>query len=457
MQTSLFDTKIKRKAKKSSEKSGDIDTLNMSIAPIAIEEASSGVLEKVLGVSDYLDYINEILKVTGDIKVLGEISRLSQHPTGIYLTLKDKQEEGVLDCYINPYTYRGLGLQLEEGMEVKITGIPGIFKRRSQLSFRVENVELAGEGTLKKAYELLKQKLEQEGMFDRKRELPEFISCIGVITSKTGAVIDDFRNNLELLGCRMFFKDCRVEGAQSANQIIQAIKYFNTKHPELDCLVLMRGGGSLEDLQAFNNELVVKEMFASRIPIIAAIGHDRDVPLACLVADRYTSTPTAAAMLINSTWQRLRNDLPRLERTILHQFDFALSKDRSRLSNLSHQLTGSFHSILQRYQYFAEKIMRGAGQIQNTIHSIRERSLILLDKCNDNLARAIQSSQDIVMSTEKLLTTANPERNLKLGYSLAYDAKGKLVRSSKDVQAGKELNIKLHKGSLTTQVINSNQ
>jgi exodeoxyribonuclease VII large subunit len=341
-------------------------------------------------------------------------------------------------------------------MEVKITGLPGIFKRRSQLSFRVESVELAGEGTLKKAYELLKQKLEQEGLFDRKRELPEFISSIGVITSKTGAVIDDFRHNLELLGCRMYFKDCRVEGKQAANQIVNALRYFNIKHPELDCLVVMRGGGSLEDLQAFNSESLVKELFASRIPVIAAIGHDRDVPLACLVADRYTSTPTAAAMLINGSWVRLRTDLPRLESMIVHGFELGLEDKRAQLGNLTQQLTGSFNQVFQRYRHLSEQILRGMAQIQNTIHARKERAQTLLMKIYGDLSRSLQAQLDVVSNSEKLLAAADPERNLKLGYSLAYTKEGKLLRSDTQVRVGDKVNLKLHSGQINTQVINNN-
>ncbi|MDQ3018861.1 MAG: exodeoxyribonuclease VII large subunit, partial [bacterium] len=416
------------------------------------EENIDTRIEKVLGVGDYLDYINHILKVVGDVKVIGEISKLTNHPTGVYMTIKDKAGEGVLDCYINPYTYRGLGLPLEEGMEVKVSGIPGIFKRRSQLSLKVEGVELAGEGSLKKAYELMKQKLTDEGIFDRKRELPEFIASLGIITSKTGAVIDDFRNNLEMIGCKLFLKDCRVEGNQSANQIIRAIKYFNIHHPDLDCLVIMRGGGSLEDMQAFNSEAVIKEVFASKIPVIAALGHDRDVPLTCLAADCYTSTPTAAAVLINSTWNRLRQEPDYYQQVILHKFQSLLDEQHASVTNVLHQLTGSFNAVMQQAKHLEEKILRGYTQIINTINQTKQQAQNIMSQMLLQTSRNLQSALTAVSGIEKLLDTVNPERNLKLGYSLAYDNSGKLIRSTAQVKQNDNVQIKLSDGDISTTV-----
>jgi exodeoxyribonuclease VII large subunit len=454
MQTSLFGNELIKKPSGSPKKRAKRKLAAPLPAVLPDTEAPETLTEKVLGVNDFLDYINAILKVVEDVKVQGEISRISVHPTGIYMTLKDKEGDCVLDCYINPYTYRGLGLTLEEGMEVKVSGVPGIFKRRSQLSFRVENVELAGEGTLKKAYELLKLKLQTEGLFDRKRELPEFISTIGVITSKTGAVIDDFRNNLDKQGFKIFFKDCRVEGVQAVGQITAALQYFNKHHPNLDCLVVMRGGGSLEDLQAFNNELLVKEMFASRIPIVAAIGHDRDVPLACLVADKYTSTPTAAAILINTSWQRLATQLPHLQSLLISNYKLALENERATLSSLTHQLTGNFNQVFNRYSYLAEKIRRGGEKIENLIDQSKKEMQIFASKLYTEMNRAIQTRLETVASTEKLIYAASPERNLKLGYSLAYNREGQIIRKARDVKAGENLKIKLHQGSIDTNVIN---
>src|SRR3989344_1628742 len=166
-----------------------------------IQVSESG--ERVFSVSEFLDHINDIL-YPQNVVVQGEISSVNVHPSGVYLTLKDKKDEGILDCYIRPHIYSYLGVELEDGMEVKIGGFPSVYKRSGRFRFMVQTLELTGEGSLKKAYELLKKKLELEGLFLRKRTIPEFIKRIGIITSRQGAVIEDFKNNLERLGFELF-------------------------------------------------------------------------------------------------------------------------------------------------------------------------------------------------------------------------------------------------------------
>src|SRR3989344_2224588 len=155
--------------------------------------------DKVFTVGQFLDFINQLIGQQG-MAVKGEISSWKPHPTGIYFSLKDKVDGSVMDCYMSPFTYRGLGIIVEEGMEVKVKSVHNIYKAKGRFSFRVDSLELLGEGSLKKAYEMLKQKLEAEGLFTRKRLIPEFVTRVGVITSRTGAVIDDFRKNLAKLG-----------------------------------------------------------------------------------------------------------------------------------------------------------------------------------------------------------------------------------------------------------------
>lgn len=412
--------------------------------------------EQVLGVHDYLDYISHIVAMAKDIKVLGEISRVSHHQTGIYITLKDKETDSVLNCYVNPYIYKGLGLQLSDGMEVKLTGVPNIFKRRSELSLRVENIELAGEGALKKQYEMLKLKLETEGLFDRKREIPEFISSVGIITSRTGAVIHDFRTNIAKLGCNLYLKDCRVEGAQAAGQIIKAIQYFNIAMPELDCLVVMRGGGSLEDLQAFNNESVVREMFASKIPIICAIGHDRDVPLAQMVADDAESTPTAVANRISHSWSRLYEELPQLERDIQYGFNNQLTATRRVIESSSHKLVGKMESLIEKYNQLRTIVIRGNSLIFGRMQQIRLDAERYQKQLYQSMKLNLALAADSIKSLEKQIDSNDPERQLKLGYSIVRDKSNTVIKSIKTLRVGEALSVNLHDGSLTSEITSIN-
>ncbi|MEK7589203.1 MAG: exodeoxyribonuclease VII large subunit [Patescibacteria group bacterium] len=375
---------------------------------------SSNYGVKVFSVSEFLDYVNEILN-RGNVSIQGEISGWKIHPSGIYFSLKDKKisdssgQDSILDCYMSPYVYKGLGLNLEEGMEIKVGGIPSIYKPKGRFSFRVEMAEVVGEGSLKKAYEILKKKLESEGLFARKRALPEFIHRIGVITSRTGAVIDDFRKNLEQRGHRVYLYDVRVEGAKAVGNILSAVKWFNRNMPDLDVLIIIRGGGSLEDLQAFNNELVVREVFASKIPTICGIGHDRDVPIVCLVGDATTSTPTAAAMLINATWERLKNNVPNYQRDLFDNFESVVDE------------------------------MKRCMDVGMIAHAYE---------------RLLSEQFQRIESHQMYLESVSPERNLKLGYSILTDTAGKVIKRTKSMKVGGRVRAKLSDGAFTATVDN---
>jgi exodeoxyribonuclease VII large subunit len=362
--------------------------------------------EKIFTVSQFLDFINELISFEG-MSVKGEISSWKPHPTGIYFSLKDKSDGAVMDCYMSPPTFRGLGIFVEEGMEVKLKGIPSIYKSKGRFSFRADSLELMGEGSLKKAYEMLKQKLEAEGLFHRKRELPEFITRVGVITSRTGAVIDDFRKNLSKLGIEVILYDVRVEGAQAVNNILSGIEYFNKNHSDLDVLAIMRGGGSLEDMQAFNNELVVRAVFASKIPTICAIGHDRDVPIVAMVGDVATSTPTAAAVRVNASWDRLYIGLPQMQQDLIYNFERILDEKKNLLS---------IDNILNTFQ------------------------------------RILSDRMSKIENYSRYLVSVSPERNLKLGYSILKDGDGKVLKSAKKLKKGEEISAFLVDGEVISKV-----
>lgn len=384
--------------------------------------------ERVFTVSGFLDFVNELLHVS-DLQIQGEITGWKVHSTGIYFSLKDKEDGSLMDCYMSPYTFRGLGMAVEDGIEVKVSGIPSIYKPKGRFSFRVESMELMGEGSLKKAYELLKKKLESEGLFDRKREVPEFIHSVGVITSKTGAVIDDFRKNLEKRGFAVSLYDVRVEGAQAVSGILKAIQWFNKKQSDLDILVIMRGGGSLEDLQAFNNELVVREIFGSKIPTICAIGHDRDVPIAQMVSDASPSTPTAAAMLINNSWRRLR-EVDKTVQRLSYAFESALITIKADVRSHTHRLVGFLARLAGKGREL-EQSLRGA-----------------LERVGHTIARIAQA----VSAAERHLAAANPEQLLRLGYSIVTSADGKVVRSADRIVSGALVTTRLAEGSFTSEI-----
>jgi exodeoxyribonuclease VII large subunit len=366
--------------------------------------------DHIFSVSEFLDLINAAIGQAPAI-VQGEITGAHEHQTGVYFSLKDASvstgSTAIMDCYMSPLVYRGLGIKIEDGMQAKVGGVPSVYKPKGRFSFRVETLELAGEGSLKKAYELLKKQLESEGLFLRKRQLPEFIQRIGIITSRTGAVIDDFRKNVLQIGLALHLYDVRVEGARAVDQIVAAVQWFNAHMPELDVIAIMRGGGSLEDLQAFNNEHVARAIFASDIPTICAIGHDRDVPIAALIGDTATSTPTAAAVLVNQSWDRLAFALPAAGQKIVHGFERVLDD--------------AYHGI------DAEPMVRVYAQ---TLDALATR----------------------LHAYDVYLDGVNPERNLARGYSIVTNREGSVVKSAEQLHEHDPLKIQFFHGAVESRV-----
>jgi exodeoxyribonuclease VII large subunit len=382
----------------------------------------------IFSVGEFLDFINELLSVR-NFFVQGEVVSARPHPTGMYFSLKDAEGGGVMDCYMSPFAYRGLGVIIEDGMQVKVGGAPSIYKAKGRFSFRVETLEPVGEGSLKKAYEALKLKLADEGVFTRKRPLPQFISRVGLITSKTGAVIDDFRKNLARLGMTVYHRDVRVEGAVAVTHVVNALQAFQKGTQEIDVIVLIRGGGSMEDLQAFNNELVVRAVFGSKVPTIVSIGHDRDVPLAQMAADASASTPTATAVLINASWDGLRA-ISEQARSISFAMESMLREHRSRLDTAWHRLDGFLQRVLS------------AGQ------RLRERMTVALER----IGQAIERNVHAVTNAERTLAAVSPERQLRLGYSIVTDAAGSVIRDIHQVHAGQTVTTRLARGAFTSDV-----
>ncbi|MCC6934616.1 MAG: exodeoxyribonuclease VII large subunit [Candidatus Yanofskybacteria bacterium] len=385
--------------------------------------------EAVFSVSEFLDVTNELLAAR-DVRVQGEIVGAKPHPTGFYFSLKDPAAAALMDCYMSPYAYRGLGVSLEDGMLVKVGGIASVYKPKGRFSFRVETLELAGEGSLKKAYEALKRKLAEEGLFERKRPLPEFIGRIGLITSRTGAVIDDFRRNLARLGMQVLHHDVRVEGAQAAGQIRRALEWFNANAERIDVLVVIRGGGSLEDLQPFNDEWVVRGVFGSRVPTIVSIGHDRDVPLAQMVADASGSTPTATAHIVNDTWAPLTQQLPRIAQQLAYAYDGALSGTRADVEALQQRCVVHVGRIVNHGRLLEQRLRHGCERVGARIAELHE----------------------IIGAHGRHIDAASPDRLLRLGYSIVTDHAGTVVRGIRQLHPGQEIGIRVTDGSFTAEV-----
>lgn len=411
-------------------------------------EKESGA--SIFSVGDYLSHLSRLVGAE-EVLVQGEISGYKTHPAGAFFSLKDQEGDGLLRCYMPPRYLHQLGFDLEDGLLVQATGVASIYRPRGELSFTVSNISLVGDGSLRQAYEALKKKLEEEGLFARKRELPEFIQRIGLVTAKTGEVIHDFRRNLKMRGFEIDFIDVRVQGSEAPTQIVEAIQTLNKKR-EVEIIVVMRGGGSLEDLQAFNDERVARAIFRSDIPIVAAIGHARDIPIAYLVADATADTPTAAAVTMNRSWDHLEDALPLLRSDLLGNFSILLEEKKNEARASLQRLLFGINRLLQIPKEFRRRLIR-------EIQAIEKRRLEIGDMARRELARIVQSLglymrqvREGVSSASIYLQGVSPERNLRLGYSIVTSVNGRVVKQTKDLVVGDSLKTLLADGSFISKV-----
>ena len=300
-------------------------------------------------VSTYLDIVNrELSRMRATVK--GEVTSFKAQGKAVYFSIRDAEDGSTLSVFMWLSDFILAGIELTDGLEVIIEGRSEVYKPSGRLSFRADTIELVGEGAFKQAYEELKKKLLQEGLFDptKKRTLKDHPVRIGLVTSRQGAVIHDFLNNLGKFGYQITFLDSRVEGAMAVKDILSALKHLETK--ELDVLVVIRGGGSLESLQAFNNEHVVRAIAGFPAVTLCAIGHDKDVPLAQLVADYAPSTPTATTIILNASWENLTHELELATRTMLSLYEQSLWLTRDTVSGAGQSLEHIFDQLIKPFR-----------------------------------------------------------------------------------------------------------
>ncbi len=406
--------------------------------------------EKIYSISEFVAFLNADLKWM-KAKIVGEVGEVKAGPTGhMYFTLKDTlaslsagekapsaagsgQGGALMNCIMWSSKYRLFGITLEPGKKIVAYGSPEVYAPNGRLSFIADTIELAGEGDIKKQYDELKAKLTKEGVFnvENKRPIPKYPHKIGVITSKQGAVIHDLLNNMEKFGFDIKMIDSRVEGQGAVEDLLASIKTF--RKTDIDVLVIIRGGGSMESLMPFNNELLVREVAGFPVPVLVGIGHDKDVPLVALAADRSESTPTAVANLLNESWEQALLLLERFERKILSGYGLIFEKFKA--------IENKFKISLQN---FRNNILNIKDRLQEYYEGYFSSFSLLCDKTREKL-----------QNTEKMVNFNNPERNLKLGYSIA-SVNGKIIRKTSDTKIGDELNIKVSDGEINSEVKNIN-
>jgi exodeoxyribonuclease VII large subunit len=386
--------------------------------------------QQIISVSEFIAILNETLTFAyPEVVIEGEVSSFKVNQgKWIFFDLKDS--ESTLGCFMPLFA---LKLPLEDGMKVRITGSPKLTKW-GKFSFTVRNVELAGEGELKRAMALLKAKLQSEGLFEqsRKRVLPAYPSRIGLITSGQSAAYSDF---IKILQARwspitVILADIQVQGAAAPDQIVNALEYFNSGAEQVDVLVLIRGGGSLEDLQAFSTEPVTRAVAASRTPIIVGVGHEIDVSLADFAADLRAATPTDAARLVVPDRNEVLERIKTIEQALPRSIEYELIR-------------------LQR------RLMQGVAIIERYVRQPNEQLVAVTARLQDNYSRYLQSTKDTITYNQRLLRSHNPTTILDRGYAIVRQ-NNKILRDPTEVTEHK-LMIQLAKGELIAQTANDKE
>jgi exodeoxyribonuclease VII large subunit len=431
------------------EEEADADTL-AEATENKEENADTG--RTLYTVSSFLEAMNGLFAAM-TVRIKGEVSSVDKRDRVVYFSLKDSQDESVLNCLAFRYHYDISGVNLEVGQEVIVEGTPEIWKPAGRFSLKVQLIEVEGEGALKKAYDELKLKLEREGIFavERKRALPEFPERIALITSNQGAAIGDFMMNLGSYGFKIRLLNSSVEGKRAVFELIEAVRYFNRHPEEYDVLVMIRGGGSLESLQAFNNEALVREVVQSRIPVLCGIGHEKDVSLVALAADVMVSTPTATARTLREPWEKAVALLEHYERFLLTHFQILLQDTRRKLERSAVFLLERLRILQERFSLARHRLLRSCETLGFGLRAKREAIAHAGETLQRQYIGHLETVTQKLKSAEDKLEAHNPERLLRLGYSLVMH-KGKLVRHASEVKAGETIVARLASGSLEAQV-----
>lgn len=455
--------------------------------------------EKIFSVSEFISFLNSVLRPQ-KVTIQGEIGeKIDKYERYSFFSLLDKKTKVPLRCFLWQNVLTASNIELKAGDEVKLFGYPEIFEKRGNFSFQVRNISLIGEGRLKEAFEKLKKKLAAQGFFapERKKQIPRFPEKIGLITSKSGrGALPDFRKHIGEYGVKIYFYDVRVEGLHAMDEITKAIRCFNENLPDLDVLVLVRGGGSWESLQPFNSEPVAKSILSSKIPVICGVGHEADKTIAGFTSDLDVSTPTDAGKVISENWKKASENIPKFEKNfsyfIKQSIKEAKEKNLSFVSVLNSALNGAtqkykealsiykgsliaslkneINAKSQKISVFSERLdLNFKGYFQNfqvLIEGLINKDFIikrLLNQYRKKVAESQLFFQQKVVSwkatvnrqlnqQEEKLRLSSPILKLKQGYTITKDSSGKIIKNLSQIAVGQIIKTQIHKGHILSQV-----
>ncbi len=453
----------------------------MASSSIDLSNPSADQQETVLSVSNLNKMARGLLESNFPaVAVKGEISNLATPASGHwYLTLKDKTSQ--LRCAMFAGRNRFVRFKPQNGNQIIVWGKLSIYEGRGDYQLIVDSMEEAGDGALRRAFEDLKRKLQAEGLFseEHKQEIYSYYDHIGVITSSSGAVIQDILSVFErrFPATKITLFPVAVQGADAPGEIIRAIELANQHQQKLgiEALIVGRGGGSLEDLQAFNEESVARAIFYSELPITSAVGHEVDFTIADFVADLRAPTPSAAAEQMSphqaeyfDTFVAYRENLASKLRAILSQAtqnlhwlakqlkrpDRRLQEHAQNLDRLENQLQLAILNQIA-LQNLELKHLRQGMLSNSPINRINVLSVHLqktAENINQSITKAINRTQSQLAELSRSLSTVSPLNTLARGYSITYDDNGQVIRSAGTVKTGSTIVSRLEKGNIESTV-----
>lgn len=440
---------------------------------------------RVFSVTELTSDVRRLLeKHIGTIWVTGEITNFRAQSSGhVYFTLKDANAQ--LSCIVfrtDPIAHREY---LEDGRKVVLKGEMTVYETRGQYQLHVLDVELHGVGTLQIAFEKLKQKLSAEGLFapERKRPIPHYPARIGLVTSPTGAAIRDVlhvisRRNSSL---EIILAPCAVQGQGAANEIASSIRLLNDwsakSAQKLDLILVTRGGGSLEDLWAFNEEVVARAIFNSALPVVSAVGHEIDFTISDFVADLRAATPSAAAELLTEgvfagcRWiaqvsaalrDRLRQRIAGEQR---HHRQLAerlqafhprrqLNERMQRVDDLQASMARCVRQAVKEFRYRQQHAAAQLTRVRLTHQIMQRRQFVQQQqqRLRDLLGHQLRQIGHRFTSAQASLRLLGPQQVLARGYSITMDESGKILRNATDAKVGKTIKTKLNQGEIKSRV-----
>lgn len=423
---------------------------------------------------------NHIEREYADVRVEGEVSNFRPAPSGhVYFTLKDG------DAQLPVVLFRRQALllrfRMEDGLQILVRGRVSVYEQRGQMQLIAESVEPVGAGSLQIAFEQLKARLQKEGLFasERKKALPAFPHCIGIITSPTGAVIRDFLNvaGRRHLALHVQLYPATVQGETAALEVAAGIAFFNQSR-SVDVIVIARGGGSLEDLAPFNSELLARAIAQSQLPVVSAIGHETDFTIGDFVADLRAPTPSAAAELLTEAQHKVEDRLQQLHRRLTQACRYQLmraherfarlsapaafarmrnawSRRQQRVDELQYQLDAAWHlqsrKMTERLQKLEARLLR--QDVSHRMRMVRERLAALEGRIDRAQQELLLRRHARHTRAEGLLLSLSPLAVLNRGYALVFDEEGALIREASAAPEGGLISTRFAHSMLTSRVL----